>query len=165
MAWLTATAPPGWLLCDGQNISQTLYPELFALLGTKVPDLRGAFLRGAGLNTNPTWGSATRAVNSWQEDTTRMPRVTPFTATARPEGDHTHVVASEGEDLGGGSGNLVLTTRGGQSYWGARSGGGGSHGHSITVAGGDTETAPKNYAVNYIVKAIEIGIRYRAATP
>jgi hypothetical protein len=165
MAWLTATAPPGWLLCDGQNISQTLYPELFALLGTKVPDLRGAFLRGAGLNVNPTWGSATRAVNSWQEDTTRMPRVTPFTATARPEGDHTHVVASEGEDLGGGSGNLVLTTRGGQSYWGARSGGGGSHGHSITVAGGDTETAPKNYAVNYIVKAIEIGIRYRAATP
>jgi hypothetical protein len=165
MAWLTATAPPGWLLCDGQNISQTLYPELFALLGTKVPDLRGAFLRGAGLNVNPTWGSATRAVNSWQEDTTRMPRVTPFTATARPEGDHTHVVASEGEDLGGGSGNLVLTTRGGQSYWGARSGGGGSHGHSITVAGGDTETAPKNYAVNYIVKATEIGIRYRAATP
>ena len=164
MAWLTATAPAGWLLCDGQNISQTLYPELFALLGTKVPDLRGAFLRGAGLNVNPTWGSATRAVNSWQEDTTRAPRVTPWTVST--QGNHNHGVDVTNYPA------LVTLSKGGHDL--NPVGGGNAEGptyfrddgaHTHTITGGDTETAPKNYAVNYIVKATEIGIRYRAATP
>lgn len=30
-----------WLECNGQNFSQTVYPELFALLGGQLPDLRG----------------------------------------------------------------------------------------------------------------------------
>jgi len=44
--------PPGWLFCNGQEISQTAFPQLFAILGTTwgtastatafvVPDLRG----------------------------------------------------------------------------------------------------------------------------
>ena len=164
MAWLTATAPAGWLLCDGQNISQTLYPELFALLGTKVPDLRGAFLRGAGVNTNPAWGSATRAVNSWQEDTTRMPRITPWTVST--QGNHNHGVDVTNYPA------LVTLSKGGHDL--NPNAGGNAEGptyfrddgaHTHTITGGDTETAPKNYAVNYIVKATEIGIRYRAATP
>lgn len=47
-----ATAPRGWLLCDGAAISRTAYPELFTTLGTtygvgdgsttfNLPDLRG----------------------------------------------------------------------------------------------------------------------------
>ncbi len=31
------------------------YPELFALIGTKVPDFRGLFLRGVGGNS-AGWG-------------------------------------------------------------------------------------------------------------
>ena len=37
-----------WLECNGQSISQTVYPELFAVIGGKVPDYRGLFLRGYG---------------------------------------------------------------------------------------------------------------------
>ncbi|MCD7983342.1 MAG: phage tail protein, partial [Desulfovibrio sp.] len=30
-----------WLECNGQSISWSVYPELFALLGGRTPDLRG----------------------------------------------------------------------------------------------------------------------------
>lgn len=55
ITWPVATNPEGWdegkwLECNGQTISQTVYPELFALVGTTVPDLRGFFLRGVGGN-------------------------------------------------------------------------------------------------------------------
>lgn len=49
--WYTNTAPAGFLLCHGQSLSRTQYPELFALLGTtygstsattfNLPDIRG----------------------------------------------------------------------------------------------------------------------------
>lgn len=56
----TLDAPAGWLHCHGQAISRTTYAALFAAIGTvygegdgrttfNVPDLRGAFLRGAEL--------------------------------------------------------------------------------------------------------------------
>lgn len=50
--WFTATAPTGWLLCDGTNVSRTTYADLFAVIGTtygpgdgsttfNVPDMTG----------------------------------------------------------------------------------------------------------------------------
>ena len=33
--WYSDTIPENWLLCNGQNISRTDYPELFNVLGTK----------------------------------------------------------------------------------------------------------------------------------
>ena len=53
ITWPVATNPEGWdegkwLECNGQTISQTVYPVLFALVGNQVPDLRGLFLRGSG---------------------------------------------------------------------------------------------------------------------
>ena len=57
ISWPVATNPAdmqnsdgtyNWLECNGQSISQTAYPELFALTGGKVPDYRGLFLRGQG---------------------------------------------------------------------------------------------------------------------
>lgn len=41
-----------WLECNGQSISRSVYPELYALLGANVPDLRGLFLRGHGGNSS-----------------------------------------------------------------------------------------------------------------
>lgn len=52
-----ATAPQGWLMCDGSAISRTEYAALFAAIGTahgvgdgsttfNLPDLRGEFRRG-----------------------------------------------------------------------------------------------------------------------
>ena len=54
VAWPVATNPEdmdNWLECNGQSISPSVYPELFAVLGNSVPDLRGLFLRGHGGNS------------------------------------------------------------------------------------------------------------------
>lgn len=56
-----ATAPSGWLLCQGQAVSRTEYAELFAAIGIafgegdgsttfNVPDLREATTKGIGLS-------------------------------------------------------------------------------------------------------------------
>lgn len=50
-------APTGWLICNGQEVNQSVYPELHRLLSSNsnfksesgnvcVPDLRGQFVRG-----------------------------------------------------------------------------------------------------------------------
>lgn len=64
-----ATVPDKYLLCNGQEIAQADYPELYAVIGSlpvcqsdtdgmfKVPDLRGEFLRGAGVNSHAGQGN------------------------------------------------------------------------------------------------------------
>ena len=49
--WQNSDGSYNWLECNGQSISKTVYPELFALMGGQVPDLRGLFLRGHGGNS------------------------------------------------------------------------------------------------------------------
>lgn len=58
--WLAAQkAPEGFLICDGAAVSRETYAQLFAVIGTtfgtgdgtttfRLPDLRAAFIRGAG---------------------------------------------------------------------------------------------------------------------
>lgn len=51
LAWPVGQNPEdmdNWLECNGQSISPSVYPELFAVVGGQVPDLRGLFLRGHG---------------------------------------------------------------------------------------------------------------------
>ncbi|MFH2124141.1 MAG: phage tail protein [Pseudomonadota bacterium] len=64
VAYWGATAPDGWLLCDGSTI-ETQYVNLIALVGSTVPDLRGVFLRGldAGKSLDPN-----RVLGSYQAD-------------------------------------------------------------------------------------------------
>lgn len=65
-----ASAPTGWLLCDGAAVSRTLYAALFAVIGTtwgagdgsttfNLPDLRGRAAMGAG--TGPSLTARTLA--------------------------------------------------------------------------------------------------------
>lgn len=43
--WFAASVPPkGYIECNGQSTSS--YPKLAAIVGSKVPDLRGVFIRG-----------------------------------------------------------------------------------------------------------------------
>ncbi|MDI7383614.1 phage tail protein [Cronobacter dublinensis] len=45
--WPTATAPAGWLKCNGAVFTAAQYPKLAqAYPGLKLPDLRGEFIRG-----------------------------------------------------------------------------------------------------------------------
>lgn len=56
MPFAMATAPTGWIPCDGRTLSRAAYPRLFSAIGTlygapdassfRVPDYRGEFLRG-----------------------------------------------------------------------------------------------------------------------
>ena len=46
------TIPTGWLECDGSTITQSAYPELYALIGGTLPDFRGKVL--VGQDTNDT---------------------------------------------------------------------------------------------------------------
>ena len=61
--WGKATAPDGYLLCDGAAVSRTTYSDLFAVVGTtygagdssttfNVPDLQGKFPQGKSGTTN-----------------------------------------------------------------------------------------------------------------
>ena len=68
--WPTATAPSGFLLCNGQTVSRSTYAALFAILGTvfgsgdgtttfTLPDYRDRMPVGAGTtySANSTGGS------------------------------------------------------------------------------------------------------------
>jgi hypothetical protein len=150
MPWLHGTAPPGWLLCDGSAFSATAYPELAAMITTgKVPDLRGAYLRGAGLNGNGTWGAAGNTAGGWQEDSTAMPK-NPFVTAS--DGVHNHSTAPfnrHGLKDGGGNGNTQEGGGGGEIF----TQNAGAHTHTIT--GGDPETRPKSIFVDWIIKALD----------
>lgn len=75
LPYAAASAPSGWLLCDGSAISRTTYASLFAIIGTShgsgdgsttfnIPDYRGRFLRGvdSGAGRDPDSGSASSTV-------------------------------------------------------------------------------------------------------
>ena len=68
-----STIPEGWLSCDGQAVSRSLYTDLFSVLGTyygsgdgrttfNLPDMRGRSI--AGVETMGGVGSSLRLVNS-----------------------------------------------------------------------------------------------------
>ena len=62
IAWPVSRLPTGeeaekWLECDGRSISQADYPELVSVVGDKLPDYRGLFLRGLGTTTSSHYGT------------------------------------------------------------------------------------------------------------
>ena len=65
LPFANASAPTGFLVCDGAAVSRTTYATLFTAIATvwgvgdgsstfNIPDLRGAFLRGVGTSTGFT---------------------------------------------------------------------------------------------------------------
>ncbi|RRZ95828.1 phage tail protein [Erwinia sp. 198] len=132
-----ATAPAGWLKCNGASFSATTYPLLAkAYPSLKLPDLRGEFIRGwddgRGVDTG-------RAVQSSQLDAMGVG------------------YASNGLTV---KSLLVLTSRAAQSSDAINGIADGSNfsdgtGTSVTrlVIRSAAETRPRNIAFNYIVRA------------
>ena len=113
-----------WLECNGQSISRSVYPELFAIVGGQTPDLRGLFLRGHGGNS--------AALGSIQQGT--LP-------------EHKHAV---GERLnwvgyvGGGYGAFVpLNNASGYT----------THYSGPAIQENSGENRPTNRAVRYLIRA------------
>jgi microcystin-dependent protein len=100
-AYAGATAPTGWLLCNGQ--STTGYPTLAALVGATAPDLRGRF--PIGKTSSGTGSTLLGTGGSTAISTSNMP-------------DHNH-----------GPGTLAIGDAGAHSHTGGTADAG-SHSHS-----------------------------------
>ena len=108
ISWPVATNPEdmdNWLECNGQSISPSVYPELFAVLGNSVPDLRGLFLRGYGSQTYAQNNGSTVGTTSTTHSSGALGQV---------QGDATrNVTGTIGPSIDGGSSGVVY--RNGQS--------------------------------------------------
>jgi microcystin-dependent protein len=155
MPYIGTTAPTGWVLCDGQNISSITGSEaLISLLGeNNVPDLQGMFLRGAGANEQGGVYDAHIGpdLKEFQLDgfKSHLHNVSLNTNTT---GNHNHSYTKRAllRDASGGGRN---------NYWASDATAGtsyaGNHAHTVngnTGSTGITETRPVNYGVNYIIK-------------
>ena len=141
MQYIGDTAPDGWALCHGQELSQATYPALYALIGTKfgsasggmfkLPDLRGAYVRGAGTNAaNPSWAAGvvggTGGVVSVALSSSHLPvHAHSFSGTSSTHSGHQHAQ----------SGTFSLSS-------GSASSSGSGHSHSANIY---RYTAGRNY--------------------
>lgn len=112
VAYGGATAPSGWLLCDGTQVSRITYASLFEVLSTtygvgdgvltfNLPNLRQRFPLGkAAAGTGATLGSTGGAI------------------------DHTHSMGSHSHSVS------ITTSAGGDHSHGGNTGNAGSHSHS-----------------------------------
>ena len=138
-----------WALADGRDVSTSAYARITGR--TALPDLRGAFIRMAGTNTNPGWAGG--ALNSYGEDSTARPKI-PFTTDS--SGNHNHSFRRNPGVFSGDTryGDATFSpinaaTTGVNVSQGINYAG--DHTHTIT-GGGDTETRPKNYSMNFFIK-------------
>lgn len=110
MWWTQTTAPDGWLICDGSQVSRTTYSDLFSVIGTTfgsgdgsttftLPDLRAAFVRGAGSKngysavfgqiqdaTYFSYGSKGYVVFSGSGNADKTESVTPYSVDGNAQG-------------------------------------------------------------------------------
>ena len=123
-----AIPPEGFLMMMGQSIDQPVYPNLYALYGSVLPDMRATFIRGwdngLGIDTG-------RALLSLQLDEFKS-----HNHNRNPLGEAETIISSVGDFGGDLQGSSVKSK-------------------SFTVTGdkGGTETRPRNIAFNYIVLA------------
>ena len=177
-AFAGATAPAGWLLCDGTAYNQADYASLFSVIGSiyntqtnpttnaawaapsagqfRVPDYRGIFLRSAGQAS----GQSSVTVGGHQSQATAKNGLN--AATSGADGNHSHqmstAIASSGGEASGygltndypGFANRALVTSSVQSII-ATTTSSANHGHAISITG-DSETRPTNKGVLYIIK-------------
>lgn len=162
IAYTMATAPIGWLVCDGSAVNRVIYAALFSVIGTtfgsgdsqftfNLPDYRGAFLRGSGSGPNGFSGPDT---NNYQADATRSHT---HTANVNDPG-HSHTQSTINDDFNNSGTYANFST---PSF--AQQDGSGSitwpnvnsNTTGITVSinnTGSTETRPYNYGVVWLIK-------------
>jgi len=133
--WGKATAPNGYLLCDGSAVSRTTYADLFGVIGTtygtgdnsttfNVPDLQGKFPQGKSGTTNlATTGGAntvTVAVTNNQAATNATNQTVSITGSI----DNTSLTSAQ---LASHDHNYTLYFTPQTGPGGAARGGGGAH--------------------------------------
>ncbi len=167
----SSSSPAGWLNCDGQpQALSSASPAFSAAIGSNfggdgktvfcLPDLRGQFVRGTSHSTGRDPNASNRYaitgggntgdnVGSAQTYATGL-GVTPVSITAT--GDHTHaqplVPANDHHAAYGASGFAAYNTMEWTDSW-TNTTTAGTHTHSVT--GGDKETRPANYYLDWLI--------------
>lgn len=138
--WPTASAPTGWLKCNGSTFDKAKYPLLaVAYPSGKLPDLRGEFIRGWDDGRSVDSG---RTLLEGQADSFRshIHKITAWDAW-----DASVMTPNDRE------GDLLLSTDNAISSGGSING---KYNDKYgTVSNGGDETRPRNIAFNYIVRA------------
>lgn len=109
-AYTLATSPPGWLICDGSQVSRTTYASLFAVIGVtfglgnnsttfNLPNYQGAFLRGTG--TNGAYSGP--SLNTSQTHATQTHTHTATSVVTDP--GHSHSQTTNNDDYNNTGGN------------------------------------------------------------
>lgn len=145
--WPSDTLPDGWLWCNGDSHSGSLYPRLASLFGVpttgtfQVPDFAGRYPVGCGSESSNT-------VNTQLSARTGMPDG--FKVTLTGVGDHTHKyllsnvteTAAAGADGQADDVDSTLTTSAA-----------GAHTHTITANSSfpGSDTLPESLTVNFII--------------
>lgn len=175
-AYPVATAPSGWLLCDGSAVSRTTYSALFTLLSTtygagngtttfNLPNLKGKVV--VGLDSTQTEFDVlgeTGGAKTHTLTTAEMPSHThsadpPATATDS-QGSHSHTI--EGSANWGTSGGYGISEDATASSNGTlNTDAAGAHTHTVNIASFNTGSAGTGGAhnnlqpymvLNYIIK-------------
>ena len=170
MAYVTFTAPRGWLICDGTAISRTDYWKLFEVIGTtfgsgdgtttfNLPDYRGAFLRGTGTKGNYTGPDLNTSQNHATQTHNHL-----ATSTVTDPG-HNHIQTSANDDFNNSSGtypsganpSYPLYDSGSRNWINTINSSTTGITVATTVANSTTsvhptETRPYNFGVNWIIK-------------
>lgn len=144
-----SSAPAGYQIANGSEISRTTYSTLFAVIGTtygagdgsttfNLPDLRGLFVRGVGTQTIGGV-SYTATLGTKQNDATKKNGL----YLSDPSHSHGFTSPTGGTSgLYGGYVNGAQTAAQGTTY--STTG--------ITLNSTDTETRPANMGLTYIIK-------------
>jgi microcystin-dependent protein len=151
------TAPNGYLVCDGAEISRVDYANLFTVIGEtfgvgdgsttfKLPDLRGEFVRGfdggRGIDLNREFGSLQG--HELKSHT--------HTGSTNTTGAHTHNSEYRGTSSIGASPLPSSSTFSG-SLVNFPTSSSGNHSHTLTINSvGGVETRPRNIALQYCIK-------------
>ena len=157
MAWTTGTAPSGWLLCGGQDVSRTLYADLFTAIATtygagdgsstfNVPDLRGRVI--AGLDDMGGGGAAGRLTAANSGIATSINQAggsAQHTLTESEMPAHTHTVTGARVQVGPDNG--VAYAAGGSSTYSAA-----VTTTSSTGSGSAHNNVQPTLILNYIIK-------------
>lgn len=157
MPFVGATAPTGWVLCDGSSLTGINGSDnLIALLGSNnAPDLRGFFLRGAGSNgVNGYTANSGPALNTRQQDDNLAHNHAAGSLATNTAGAHIHTTSMLNRRFAAGANPAfnILSSEAGISVVPTSANGDHSHTISGTVSTEGTESRPINYGVNYIIK-------------
>ena len=161
--WTKATAPAGYLLCNGAAVSRSTYAELFAVVAStygggdgsttfNVPQLQGKLPQGFDGNTynlagtggaNTVTVSVTNnqaATNATNQAVTVTGSISNTSLTTAQLASHTHTAAANYIRGGGGGsavgiGRQIIQNDGNNSALAANAGSGTGHNHAHTLSG------------------------------